>query len=58
MLYSPAAPSYFEISRGGAENGSAGANGLEGRNLSVRALVETACPSLMEDFKPSWWLPG
>ncbi|KAG9084283.1 hypothetical protein FRC06_004137 [Ceratobasidium sp. 370] len=62
MLYSPESPSYFEVSQHGRRHGNVngGANGQveDRRNLSVRALVEAHCPSLMQDYKPTWWLPG
>ncbi|KAJ1305168.1 hypothetical protein OPQ81_000199 [Rhizoctonia solani] len=60
MLYSPEAPSYFEVLHKGNRVGLDRANGnaSTNRNLSVRALVETSCPSLMQDYKPTWWLPS
>ncbi|CAE6492685.1 unnamed protein product [Rhizoctonia solani] len=60
MLYSPEAPSYFEILHKGkrAESGFTNGEASGSRNLSVRALVESSCPSLMQDYKPTWWLPG
>ncbi|CAE6422363.1 unnamed protein product [Rhizoctonia solani] len=60
MLYSPESPSYFEVLHKGKRAGPDSGNGdaSTSRNLSVRALVETSCPSLMQDYKPSWWLRG
>ncbi|KAH7338318.1 Alpha/Beta hydrolase protein [Rhizoctonia solani] len=60
MLYSPEAPAYFEVLHKGKRVGpdSTTGNASTARNLSVRALVETSCPSLMQDYKPTWWLPG
>ena len=55
MLYSADAPAYFEVLHKGKRLEG---NREEAQRVSVRALVESSCPSLIKDYKPSWWLPG
>ncbi|QRV78569.1 alpha/beta hydrolase family protein [Ceratobasidium sp. AG-Ba] len=57
MLYSPESPSYFEV-RPPERTANGNSQDDHKHNLSVRSLVETHCPSLVKDYKPTWWLPG